>query len=321
VLPDRWESAAPPPVALDSAAGGIIGGRVYLVGAGGPATLAYDLATDSWSAADALAARPFPGPAPAAEVFGGRLYLFGGQGQGSVQIYDPASDRWSLGAALPFAAESTTATRIGDQIYVAGGALNGQPIRMAARYDPQADAWGAIAALPLAVSQSAAGTDGDRLYLFGGNDAGGPIAGVQIYDPQSDTWTSGAAAGATGAEMPLPRSTMGRAIYANGEFYLIGGSERAGAAAAISGRVDIFSPTQQSWRSGRAMPSPRQGGFPLLIADRIYMAGGAQAGAAPTPILDIYNIAAPRAKPGGPGAIWQLFLPIAANSALASGQR
>ena len=54
------------------------------------------MTSGKWSGATSLAKRPYAGADHAAEVIGGKLYLFGGVGtgaEGKVQIYDPGEER------------------------------------------------------------------------------------------------------------------------------------------------------------------------------------------------------------------------------------
>jgi N-acetylneuraminic acid mutarotase len=80
VFTDKWESRAALPVALGEVAGGILGDAMHMVGKGSSSTLAYDLATNTWSAPGSLSQRRFVGNHHAAEVFAGELYLLGGLG-------------------------------------------------------------------------------------------------------------------------------------------------------------------------------------------------------------------------------------------------
>ena len=86
---------------------------------------------------------------------------------------------------------------------------------------------------------------------------------------------------------------MGRAVYHNGEFYVLGGETVDGAGATANDvyqRVDIYNPASNTWRFGRSMPTARHGIFPLLIGGRIYVAGGgSQAGGSQSVHLEVYN--------------------------------
>ena len=93
---------------MGEVASGIIGDHLYLVGDGSRATVRYEFASQTWSIT-AAAERPHLGNHHAAEVLGGKLYIIGGLYQqgapttsaGKLQIYDPATNRWTLGADLP----------------------------------------------------------------------------------------------------------------------------------------------------------------------------------------------------------------------------
>ena len=96
---------------------------------------AYDPITDQWSA---RAARPTYRTGFASAVVNGLLYVIGGRGQvgdgplsvtaddhkSHVEIYDPATDRWSTGAPLPTAIRGGQACVVSDQIYVFGGRVS-----------------------------------------------------------------------------------------------------------------------------------------------------------------------------------------------------
>jgi glucose/arabinose dehydrogenase len=105
--PGRWQALASLGAPLGEVAAAVIGGTMYLVGEGSWATLAYDVQNRQWLSNKA--ARPLVGHHHAAEVVGGKLYLVGGLAGGSegqVQIYDPATNTWSLGAPMPWSAGS-----------------------------------------------------------------------------------------------------------------------------------------------------------------------------------------------------------------------
>ncbi|HEX2035178.1 MAG TPA: kelch repeat-containing protein [Chloroflexota bacterium] len=300
---DRWDRGVPMPMALGEVAGGVIGKLLYVVGEGSPATLAYDLSSGSWLDPGALAQRPFPGNHHAAEVYRQQLYLFGGLGggEGKVQIYDPATNRWRLGADMPIAAGSSSSALIGDEIYVVGGIVDVATTNVAAKYSPGTNTWTVLAPMKQGRNHAAAATDGRRLYVFGGRGQGSGegnfvangFGDVQIYDPASDSWTSSADPASTLAPLPQARGGMGRAVYANGEFYVIGGETQNGPGATRQGvyhRVDIYNPRTNAWRTGSPLPTARHGIAPVLFAGRIYVAGGGvRAGASASNLLEIYT--------------------------------
>jgi N-acetylneuraminic acid mutarotase len=291
---NSWETNAPMPVALDEVSCGIIGGRLYVVGGGSPATLAFDLTTSQWT--NLNAPRPFPGNHHAAETFNGRLYLLGGIGGDSpshVQIYNPALNTWSVGANMPYPAGSGGSALINGEIYIAGGIINGVTINNVACYNPLLNTWTTnLASMPLARNHAAAATDGSLLYVFGGRPPADGSDTVQIYNPATDRWTSSSFPGSTLSPLPQIRGGMGKAVFFNGEFYIMGGETFTGSGATpqrVYNRVDIYSPVSNAWREGAPMLTARHGIYPVLDDIRIYVAGGGVvAGASSSSLLEVY---------------------------------
>jgi len=300
-----WSTGPDMPAAAGEVAAGIIGDTLYVVGESNSATFAFDLSAARWRSTSALARRPFAGNHHAAEVVRGKLYLFGGLGSGSggkVQIYDPAADRWSLGADMPFAAGSSSSALINGKVYVAGGIVGASTTNRAAVYDPATDRWTEVARMRDGRNHAASATDGSRLYVFGGrgpgsgdnNTVANGFADVQIYDPATDRWVSSKEADIR--PLPVGRGGMGKAVYAGGEFYVLGGetaNDPRATALRVYDRVDIYNPRTNSWRTGASMLTPRHGIFPILDGDRIYVAaGGTRAGFSSSGALEIYHLAA-----------------------------
>jgi N-acetylneuraminic acid mutarotase len=301
----RWTAGADVPAALGEVAGGVIGGTLYLVGEGRDETFAYDIAADAWTSG--LAERPHVGEHHAAEVVGGKLYLFGGFNGGSsgaVQIYDPATNAWTLGAPMPFSAGSASSALIGGRVYVAGGIVNfqpnvgGQTTDQAAVYDPAADQWNPIAPMPRGANHAASATDGVSLYVFGGRDGKGDVlngfATVQVYDPATNIWRSSDDPGSGLAPLPRGRGGTGKAVFIGGEFYVMGGETKNGGGATanrVFSRVDVYDPARNAWRTAPDMPTPRHGIFPLLHGSRIYaVAGGTRAGNSQSTATEILEL-------------------------------
>jgi N-acetylneuraminic acid mutarotase len=297
-----WSTYPQMPIALGEVAGGIINGVLYLVGNSSSATLAFDLATETWLSN--LAVRPFVGDHHAAEVINGKLYLFGGLGGGSegkVQIYNPATNSWSPGANVPFATGSASTALIGGQVYLAGGIVGSSTVTTAAVYNPQTNSWSLIAPMPLGRNHTAAGTDGSKLYVFGGR---GPGSGddnvvaigfddVEVYDPQTDMWACSCTPGSPLPPAPQKRGGMGKAPFYGGEFYVIGGETTSSGTGQVTGnvynRVDVFDPATPSWRLEALLPTARHGIFPLVYDGRIFVTGGGtQAGFSSSKVVEIF---------------------------------
>ena len=281
----RWETAASMPTPLGEVASGLIGNTLYMVGEASTKTLALNVSTGVWRSD--LPVRPYTGHHHAAEVIGGKLYLFGGLGAGAgrVQIYDPGTRSWSLGPSMPFAAGSSSTAVIGGKVYVAGGIVGSVTTDRVARFDPATKTWTALARMPQGRNHAASGTDGSKLFVFGGRGAGSgdgnTVANgfdtVQVYDPETDTWRSSVNALSGLTPLPQARGGMGKAVFSAGSFVVLGGETVTGVGATPSkvySRVDIYTPASDTWQSGTPMLTARHGIYPVLVGNRVIVAGG-----------------------------------------------
>ncbi|MDG2149148.1 MAG: kelch repeat-containing protein [Planctomycetota bacterium] len=298
-----WMNLPTMPKQLGEVALGIIDGTVYVVGEGSGSTLTYDIASKSWSHT-AAAPRPFPGNHHSAEVFDGKWYVIGGFGSGSearLQIYDPQSNSWSLGADMPWNGGSVNTALIGNKIVVCGGVKDDLfTTTQCAVYDPAANVWRMRSPMVNGRNHAAAATDGSKLFIFGGRGPGSGdtnmvangFADIQCYDPATDSWDSSTFANSTLKALPVGRGGTGRALWHRGEFYVFGG-ETLNGPGAVSGnvydRVDIYNPNTNSWRAGTPMPTPRHGIFPVrLHGNAFLMGGGKVAGGSQSSVSDLY---------------------------------
>ena len=122
---------------------------VLAVALGGAALIPLPQAaaqTGTWKAAA-------PMPAARAEIavaaIGGRIYAVGGvNAPGEVEIYDPAADKWSRGAAVPRPIHHPAAVGLDGKLYLIGGYVDGwSPTDEVHEYDPVANRWRALAQL------------------------------------------------------------------------------------------------------------------------------------------------------------------------------
>ena len=132
-----------------------------------------------------------------AVAMGGKLYLLGGRGQRPVSIFDPATKRWSQGAAPPFEMHHFQPVAYGNRIYVAGAMSCCYPreknVENVWTYTPSTNRWEKGAAVPASRQRGSAAAvvhDG-KIYLVGGNTRGhdgGAVGWFDEYDPKSGKW-------------------------------------------------------------------------------------------------------------------------------------
>ena len=132
---NSWTMGSPMPTARYQLGVAMVGGFIYAIGGrnsggGSPLTTVevYDPATDSWSSASAMpTARNQFGITVGAD---GQIYCIGGKTSyinnfgpffDIVEIYNPVTDTWGTGPALPGGLGEMDATISGGTIYVMGG--------------------------------------------------------------------------------------------------------------------------------------------------------------------------------------------------------
>lgn len=296
-----WSALAPMTRDLGEVSAALIGGDVYVVGRGHPHTLRYDPDTDTW--VENLKWRPHKGHHHAVEVLDGEMYLVGGRqngSEGTLQIYDPDTDNWTTGADLPWSGGSVSTVLIDGKIYAAGGIVDNLfTTDRCAVYDPMLDSWTELAPMPVGRNHTAAATDGERFWIFGGR---GPGSGdtdvvangfddVQVYDPATDTWQTSAHPASRLRPLPQARGGLGKAIWRQGEFWVLGGETLNGPGATPLGvyaNVDVYDPEFGTWRAAAPMLTPRHGIHPVLMPDGAILVpgGGTQSGGSQSTVVE-----------------------------------
>jgi N-acetylneuraminic acid mutarotase len=194
-----WVARAPMPTARGGGGKAVIDGKIYVAGGrppGGHAFEVYDPATDKW---EKLPDMPTQRNHLAMVALGGKIVVAGGRfgpGAGAertdiVEIYDPATRKWSRAAPLPAPRGGITGAAHAGCMFVFGGegepnhVLNLTPNTYA--YDPRSDRWTKLADLPIAVhGLKGSAVIGGRIFLPGGGITLGGNSGtnaMQVYRP------------------------------------------------------------------------------------------------------------------------------------------
>ncbi|MEM8873799.1 MAG: malectin domain-containing carbohydrate-binding protein [Planctomycetota bacterium] len=282
------------PAALGEVGNAVIGDTIYVVGDGDATTFALDTNTGAWTS---LPARPHPAKDQIAHAIDGKLYVIGGvvgpssnkEALDYVQVFDPATNTWSLDTAMPYGSFAANTAVIGGKLYVAGGLTNvgfGSGVQthgLVSVFDPVTHVWTTgLAEMPLAADSAATGTNGSSLFVFGGRSGGDAVSNgfdtVQIYDPATDTWITSSNPGGPAA-LPQARGGIVSAPFIGGKFYVIGGETQTGGGATsdnVYDRVDIYDTLTDTWTTGPSMITPRHGMSPIVAGGRIYVIGGGE---------------------------------------------
>lgn len=240
---------------------------------------------------------------------GGRAWILGGVSDeqagrlASTEIYDPATDSWTPGPALPFGRSAFRAIAVGDTIYIFGGASAEQAaIDSVQALDTTTDQWQTLAPLPVPLVGHAVVESAGTIYVLGGSSQGNAVGTVYAYTPATNAWQ-------TLAPLPTPRDNLAAAVL-NGQIYALGGMVNGAAstvvevydpatgrwtsgpvllgamsnfgAAVYNGRIhtmlngvqQVFDPRANEWVTDSPMPTSRSGQGIAVIGDTLYAIGG-----------------------------------------------
>ena len=221
---NTWTPIASLPAARGWFSGTTDGTYVYLLGGvdqifNTTATLwRYDPASNTYNTN--LPSYTIPTYFHATAYLNGKIYRIAGAAIGTdyhVEVYDIATNSWSMAASYPFANHTLMAVALGNYIYAGGG--NASPSN-AWRYDPNADTWAAIADLPAGRSAAASGAYNGRWILAGGDVNFAISTSAIAWDPATNTWSD------------LPNMVQARDYLAGAtadqSFYAVAGSSGPG---------------------------------------------------------------------------------------------
>jgi N-acetylneuraminic acid mutarotase len=168
----------------------IVNGQIYLIGGKMYSNQApfytetalnevYDPIKDQWSTKSPI---PSPVEGYASAVLSNRIYVIGGSkvqaSTGSAftnsnQVYNPATDQWSLAASLPVASSYATAVATQgnmakEAIYYIGGYTGNQYSNHVRIYTPDNNSWSTAEDMPTARAYLSAAVVNDLIYAIGG---------------------------------------------------------------------------------------------------------------------------------------------------------
>ena len=135
---NTWHQRSAMPTPRNHATAGLVNGKIYViggrVGAAGITAASntnvveeYDPGTDAWGGVRAR--MPTARSAMASGVYGGRIYVTGGEFQDSqmmatfraLEAYDPANNTWSVLPSMPVARHGLAGTVVGNRLHMVSG--------------------------------------------------------------------------------------------------------------------------------------------------------------------------------------------------------
>ena len=128
---DTWTTNAEMPTAVYCCTSAVVDNKIYLIENGRSVTIAclnqiYDTETDTWSYGQSILTRVVDASAAATTgVYAPkRIYVIGGGDLFTYDlnhIYDPATDTWTTGTAMPTPRQSLGVAVLNDTLYAIGG--------------------------------------------------------------------------------------------------------------------------------------------------------------------------------------------------------
>jgi N-acetylneuraminic acid mutarotase len=200
-LTDTWMPGPDLPAASGAGGTAIVGRDLHYFGGfatdgQGDSSKHYILNLDALAADPNTTWKSAPSMPTARNHFGtavvnGKIYAIGGQhgrdetnhNLRDVNVYDPATGRWSTAAKLPkpMSHFHNSTTVVNNKILIAGGVTNGRyPLSDVWEYDPATNAWAASIPMPAPRKAPVALVAAGRLYVLTGSPGDN--------FPQNDVW-------------------------------------------------------------------------------------------------------------------------------------
>jgi non-specific serine/threonine protein kinase len=284
----RWAQLPPLPTARHGAAVTAVKDSVYAIGG---ATVPGHLGTTKeaevldlsgrssatpvttnvkWRAiADAPSKRQY---AAATEV-GGRVWIFGGIGEGEkatneTAAYDRAINNWTVGPKLPRPLHHFAAVTYHNEAVVIGGFVPGAELTSGESdqvYALRDGSWERLPPLSHPRAAAAAAVVGDKIVVVGGQANGKLVPQTEIFDGKA--WTDV-------SDIPTPREHLGAA--SDGKYlYAVGGRELS--ADKNLKTLERYDPASDAWTELAPMPVAAGSVGVGYVAGRVVAVGGESA--------------------------------------------
>ena len=103
-----------------------------------------------------------------------------------MEIYDPSTDTWSAGPALPSPVKQAAVITVSDKIYLFGGRNNSDlDLNQVLHLESGSSEWVALANMPTARHAHKVVWYQNRIWVIGGHQAEAVIGNVESYDPST----------------------------------------------------------------------------------------------------------------------------------------
>ncbi|MBK5291926.1 MAG: hypothetical protein JJE04_09655, partial [Acidobacteriia bacterium] len=206
----------------------------------------------------------------------GTILVAGGtSGRGttnSAELFDPATNSWSVVDGMTSARAGATFTRLADgRVLFTGGEASGVPLSTLEIYDPAARQFSNVSSVlssPRKDHAAAMLRDG-RILIAGGTDGNIALDTADLFDPSTNSVHGF-------GKMTTARDGLSATLLANGLVILAGGSDGKKDLSS----TDLFNPFEETFAPGPSMDFARRDHQALLIPrnNTVMMVGGTAKG-------------------------------------------
>lgn len=177
-------------------------------------------------------------------VIDGRIHVIGGQKRrgdhifctNTVEVFDPATNKWSAGINMP--TPRRCATVLVEGFVVALGGYDGSArLRTVEVYNPREKVWRRLPDLAEPVNPNSLVWHGRYLFLFGDQETGSRQHVYNLQEKRLEPYL-----------LPLPDSDFAVAVMHEGKIYVVGGASVRREVA--SAGIQIFEPVPESKPAG-----------------------------------------------------------------------
>jgi DNA-binding CsgD family transcriptional regulator len=189
----RWQELAPMPEPRAGMAAVAYDGDIYAIAGEGQAgvrgtVFRYITQEDTW---ERLSDKPTPVTDVKGALIGEKIYVPGGEtADGNptdiLEIYDPRTDTWEVGASLPKAISAFALADLEGKMYLFGGWDGEGALADVYIYDPVGDTWRVGTPMATARYDGGAVSLAGKIVVLGGRNEAGALKEVQAYYPSRD---------------------------------------------------------------------------------------------------------------------------------------